>query len=89
VLEDTGDLLSQFEEGIIIKQQQLFHLRKTLFTQTSFQTLLRIPVKRRLRKIQRKPLRRQKALLLFLRLLMTAWTPTLGDPAELETHQNY
>ncbi len=74
---------------IIIKEQQLLHLRKTLFTQTSFHTLLRSPVKRRLLKIQRKPLRRQKSHLLSLRSLMMAWTPALGDPTELGTHQNY
>jgi hypothetical protein len=74
---------------IIIKQQQLLHLSKTLFIQTSFPILLRILVKRKLPKNQRKAMKKQAIQTLFLRLLMMAWTPTLGDPTELGAHQNY
>jgi hypothetical protein len=92
VLEHTGDLLSQFEEGNATASNNqtatTSPLRKTLSTQTSFQILLRIPMKRRVLKTQRKTMRRQPAQKLFLRLLMMGWIPTLGGPTELGTHQN-
>ncbi len=93
VLEHTGDLLFQFEEG-----NATAHNNQTATTspfeedssiQTSSQTLLRILVKRRLLKAQRKTMRKQTAQILFLRLLMMGWIPTLGGPTELGTHQNF
>ncbi len=64
VLEHTGDLLSQFEEGklqlVAIKQKQLLLLKKTSSIQISFQILLRTPMKRKPLKAQRKAMSQQE-----------------------------
>jgi hypothetical protein len=73
VMEHTGKLLSQFEEGNTTannyQKQQPLHVRKTSFIQTSSQILLRIPVKRNLPQSWRKVMKRQVAKTLFHRLL--------------------
>ncbi len=74
---------------VAIKQRQLLLLKKTSSAQTSSQILLRNPVKRKPLKAQRKAMRQQEALILFLRLWMMGWIPTLGDPIEPGTHQNF
>ncbi len=93
VLENTGDLLSQFEEGNATasgsQTETTSPFRDTSSTQTSFQILLRIKVKRKLLKALRKAMKKQAAQILSLRLWMMAWIPTLGDTIEPGTHQNF
>jgi hypothetical protein len=84
VLEHAGDLLPQFDLGNATANDNqtatTSPFEEDIFIQTSSQTLLRIPVKRRLLKAKRKTMKKQAAQTLSFRLLMMGWIPTLGGP---------
>ncbi len=93
MLEHTGDLLSQFEEGNAKANGGQTETTSFFEEDIIHSDLISDPVedssKKTLLRVWRTARKKQKAQILCLRLWMMAWNPTLGDPIDPGTHQNF